>query len=348
MREIKGDLCHQMLRQKITPKLTFNENADYNEWKKSVKEKFVELFGLNSIKENACPFNVEVELVEQKEEFKKIRFVFDSEYGATVPCYLLIPNTVKDKYPLVITLQGHSEGFHYSIGETKRPDPDAIEYAQRGNFAVQAVRRGFAALAIEQRGMGERRPNAPHQKDAKMCEYTSHIALLLGRTVLGERIWDVSKSIDVLSNESALKEFTSKIDLSDITITGNSGGGTMSYYAAAFDERIKYSVPSCAFCTFERSIMNWYHCSCNFVPHAYEWFEMQDVACLIAPRKLAFVNGEIDPIFPIDGAKDGFETVKKIYSKAGAPENCTLSVTPKGHYWVEDIVWKAVEEMRSK
>ncbi len=339
MREVKGDLCHQLLRQKITPKLSFDENADFSAYKKELKEKFVELFGINNIKQNACPLNMEIEYEEQKEGFKKIRFVFDSEYGATVPCYLLIPDTGKDKYPLVITLQGHSEGFHYSIGETKRQDPDAIEYAQRGNFAVQAVRRGFAALAIENRGMGERRPNEPHQKSAQMFEYTSHIALLLGRTILGERIWDVSKAIDAL-------ESFSQIDLNDITITGNSGGGTLSFYAACYDERIKHSAPSCSFCTYEHSIMHWYHCSCNFVPHAYEWFEMQDLSALIAPRKLSVITGEIDPIFPLHGVKTAYETVEKIYAKAGAPNNCSFSTTPKGHAWVEDVSWTAILEAR--
>ncbi len=343
MREVKGDLCHQMLRQKTTPKLAFNESADFGEWKARVKQKFIELFGIDSIMKNACPLKVEVEAPVQKEGYKQMRFEFDSEYGATVPCYILVPDEKKEKYPVCITLQGHSTGFHNSIAEPK--DDGDGEYAlTRGCFAVQAVKNGYAAIAIEQRGMGERRPNAPHQKDAKMCEYTAHIALLLGRTILGERIWDVSKTIDVLSDK-AITEFAPNLDLNDITIMGNSGGGTMSYYAACFDERITQSAPSCAFCTFEHSIMNWYHCSCNFVPHAYEWFDMQDLACLIAPRKLSILAGEVDPIFLIEGVKKGYETVKKIYEKAGATDKCSLTIMPKGHYWCQDIGWKGITDM---
>ena len=83
---------------------------------------------------------------------------------------------------------------------------------------------------------------------------------------------------------------------------------------------------------------------CNFIPHAYEWFDMQDLACLIAPRKLSVVAGEKDEIFPIYGVKKGFESVKKIYEKAGAPENCSLTVTPQAHWWCEDIVWNVIEK----
>ncbi len=339
MREIKGDLCHNMLKYKTEPILTFDENRDFSKWKEKVKLKFTELFGIDNIVKNACPLNFEIEKEVEKDGYKQIRFTFESEYGAFVPCYLLIPNTGKEKYPVVITLQGHSTGFHNSIGEPKN-DRNAEYAVGRGKFAVQAVEHGYAALAIEQRGMGECLPREEKHENANMCEYTAHIALLLGRTILGERIWDVSKAIDALSNFDCL-------DLEDITITGNSGGGTTSFYAACYDERIKLSAPSCAFCSYETSIMNWFHCSCNFVPHAYEWFEMQDLACLIAPRKLLVVAGKEDSIFPIEGVTDGFETVKKIYEAAGSSENCKMVTTPKGHWWCEDIVWSEIEKLKS-
>ncbi len=338
MREIKGALCHQLLKESVTPALTFDEERDYDAWRTQIRAKFIELVGLDNIARNACPLSVEIEKEQQKDGYKQIRFTFESEKGSVVPCYLLIPNTGKKKHPVVITLQGHSSGVHNSIGEPKNEGEK--EYALgRGAFAVQAVKRGYAALAIEQRGMGERRPNEPHQRNAQMCEYTAHIALLMGRTILGERIWDISKAIDALSVFDGL-------DLENITITGNSGGGTVSFYAACYDERIRFSAPSCSFCDYKTSIMNYYHCSCNFIPHAYEWFDMQDLACLIAPRKLLVVTGSQDKIFPIEGVKRAYETVEKIYRKAGAEGNCRLIKTPEGHWWCEDIVWENVAKMR--
>ncbi len=340
MREIKGDLCHQMLRAATTPALQYDEKRDFAAWRKEVKEKLIELAGIHNIERNACPLNVEIEAEVQKEGYKQIRFSFESEKGSFVPCYLLIPDGEKKKYPVAITLQGHSSGFHNSIAEPKEGEnPD---YAMgRGKFAVQAVRNGYVALAIEQRGMGERRPNGAHQKMASMCEYSAHIAMLLGRTIVGERMWDVSKAIDALSTFDC-------VDLNKILITGNSGGGTMSFYAACYDERIKLSAPSCAFCTYEHSIMNWYHCSCNFIPRAYEWFEMQDLSCLIAPRNLIVIAGQEDAIFPIDGVKVAYETVEKCFAAAGVRENCQMIETPKGHYWCEDIVWDAINKKTKK
>ncbi len=328
-----------MIREGMTPALTFDEKKDYAAWREQVKGKLLELSGIQKIRANACPLNVEIEDEVQKEGYKQIRFTFESERGAIVPCYLLVPDGEKKKYPVAITLQGHSTGFHNSIGEARKGVDEEIVY--RKQFAVQAVKRGYVALAVEQRGMGERRPSARHQNGANMCEYTAHIALLLGRTILGERMWDVSKAIDALSTFDF-------VDLEDIVIAGNSGGGTMSFYAACFDDRIKLSVPSCAFCTYEDSIMNWFHCSCNFIPHAYEWFEMQDLACLIAPRKLLVVAGKEDHIFPIYGVEKGYKTVEKVFEKAGAKDNCRLVETPKGHWWCDDVIWDEIAKFKAE
>lgn len=337
--EIRGDLCHSLLTKKVKQKLAFDETNDFEQWKTEIKNKLFELAGIANIANNACPLNVQIESEEQMEGYKQIRFVFESEVGAFVPCYLLIPDTGKEKYPVAITLQGHSSGFHNSVGIVKYERDKS--YQPRGQFAIQAVKEGYIALAIEQRGMGERRPCERHQKDANMCEYEAHIALLLGRTILGERMWDVSKAIDALA-------MFPQCDLDKILITGNSGGGTMSFYAACFDERIKLSVPSCAFCTYEDSIMNWFHCACNFIPHAYEWFEMQDLACLIAPRNLIVVAGEKDGIFPMYGVEKGFNTIEKIYKKAKADANCRLVKTPREHWWCVDIVWNEIKKETEK
>ncbi len=339
MRTIDGAAGHLALIKSMKQKLAFDENKDYATWKKEVREKLFDLLGMANIEANACPLNFEIESEVQKEGYKQIRFTIESEPDEFVPCYLLIPDTGKKKYPLAITMQGHSTGFHNSIGEPKE-DEDKEYALERGKFAVQAVENGYAALAIEQRGMGERRPNYKSQ-GASMCEYTAHIALELGRTIIGERCWDISKAIDAMANFDC-------IDTDKILITGNSGGGTISFYAACYDERIKISAPSSAFCPYEDSIMNTYHCSCNFIPHIYEWFEMQDLSCLIAPRDFIAFNGQLDGIFPIDGTRRAYERVKKIYAKENASNKCQLIETPKGHWWCVDLIWPTLNEATKK
>ena len=337
MIEIKGDLCHDSLVDKTKQILAFDEKRNYFEWKAEVKRKFYELLGFAEIEKNACPLNVKIESEIQKEGYKQIRFLFESEKDSFVPCYLLLPDTGKEKYPVAICLQGHSSGFHNSIGEPKGEAPR--DYALgRGKFAVQAVQNGFAAVAIEQRAMGER-ISSRHPFDIRMCEFAFLTAIELGRTLAGERAWDISKTIDALE---ALNN--PKLDLDKIVVTGNSGGGTATFYSACFDERIKIAAPSCAFCSYKQSIMAMYHCACNYIPKAYNYFDMGDLACLIAPRNLLVIAGELDNGFLIEGVHSQFETVKKIYQKEKSEENSRLIVTDKGHWWCEDIVWGEIKK----
>ena len=122
IKKINGDLCHEILASKAEYKLAFGGNEDYLPWREKVREKFKELFGLNSIAQNSCPLNVEIEEITEYEEFRQIRFTFESEVGSVIPCYLLIPVGNKKKYPVAIALQGHITGFHNSIGVAKYED----------------------------------------------------------------------------------------------------------------------------------------------------------------------------------------------------------------------------------
>ncbi|MBR2870010.1 MAG: acetylxylan esterase [Clostridia bacterium] len=336
-----GVACHDHVTATQTPKLAFNENQDYNTWKQSIKEKYIDLLGLDVIKENACEPQFTIEEQVDMDGYTQVRFSFYSEVGALVPCYLLIPDGVKEKTPVAVVLQGHNAmGFSSSVGRVL--NHDTLDYdTGRGTFAIQAVKAGFVALAIEQRGMGERKAINTFERRVSLssggCYYEAMTAITLGRTLIGERVWDISKAIDMLSNFDCC-------DTEKIVITGNSGGGTASYYAACFDERIKICAPSCGFCSYPESILKFYHCSCNYIPKAYKYFDMQDLSCLIAPRNLIVVAGKNDTAFLVGGVKTACQTVDKIYQKAGAKGNSELVVTKYGHFWDVETMWRVIPQ----
>lgn len=333
MKVINNDLIHESLLKR-EPLLRFDENADFNAWREKVREKYMEVLCLDEIAKNACEIKVEIEEEVKQDGYTRYRYTFESEHGCTVPCYLLIPDTGKEKYPVLICLQGHTAGFHISIGECKFAGDD--KYIETSTFALDAVKNGYAALCVEQRGMGERQPTTKergHQDGAGCpCLYTAMTALLTGRTLIGERVWDVSKAIDSLSAFDCL-------DLDDISCVGNSGGGTATYYSACFDERIKLAIPSCAVCTYRDSIGDMWHCTCNYVPKIAKYFDMGELAALIAPRKLMVVNGKVDAIFPIKGAREVYSVIEKIYKKAGAEGNCALYEHENAHYFDKELIF---------
>lgn len=341
IKKTNGDRVHDYLTKYVAPKLSFDESCDYEEWRNEIKNKLNELLGLDVIAENACPVNIDIEETVEFDTYTRIRFTYESEKENFVPAYLLLPKK-EGKFPLAIALQGHTTGFHLSIGEMKY-DCDS-KYIASDDFGLQAIEQGFAALCIEQRGMGETRsPLYPGPGGMFPCTYTAMTAANLGRTIIGERVWDVSRGIDALENMAY-----ECIDLSKILVLGTSGGGTASFYAGCCEERISIVAPSCAFCSYSASIMAMLHCTCNNIPRASRWFEMEDLSCLVAPRKLVVLTGKDDDIFPLEGVMKSYETAEKIFAKAGVPENCSITVMPKAHNWCKDEAWGAINNARNQ
>ena len=189
--------------------------------------------------------------------------------------------------------------------------------------------------------MGERKSDAflDFDPEAKCtCWHPAMTAILMGRTLIGERVWDISRAIDVL-------ESMNEIDSEKIAVMGNSGGGTTSYYAACMDERIKIVMPSCSICTYEKSINACVHCTCNYIPNIAKYVDMGDLACLIAPRPLVMVSGQFDKGFNIEGCKKAYATIEAIYEKAGAKDKCRMIIGPEGHRFYADLAWPVFEEL---
>ena len=244
------------------------------------------------------------------------------------PCHLLIPKG-KKKVSVVICLQGHSPGMHLSLNRFKNETEKEQEPNRDWDTALRAVGEGYAAIALEQRAFGE---CENEHTNGLRCHLSTMQALLLGRTLLGERCWDVMKLIDVLD------EFD-RIETANIACIGNSGGGTVTYFVSCLDERINIAMPSCYVCNFQQSIFNMYHCECNFVPDFLKYFELEDLSCLIAPRKMLIVAGKKDDIFLIDGVHIAYDAIRRIYTKAGAEENCMLVLGEDGHRFYADLAF---------
>ena len=311
----------------MAPSMRHTGAEPLGEWQARARAKLAELVGLSRF--TPCAEDLDIEFTARHEAFTETRFTIQTEAGYRVPCHLCVPAGATKPLPVVICLQGHSRGMHKSMGRVLSAD-DPFTGGDR-DFAVRAVKEGYCALALEQRCFGECggdvKTREPRCHDATMA------ALLIGRTAIAERVWDVQRAID------ALRHFP-MADLRRIVCMGNSGGGTTTLYAACLEPRIAFAMPSCFFCTYEDShgaVSG--HCVCNFIPHVREFFEMGDVAGLIAPRPLVIVAGMEDPIFPLFAVRKAFETTQAYYAAAGAPDNIALVIGTEGHRFYADLAW---------
>jgi len=332
------DYVKQVLSKK-EPSMRYKDGESFADWQHKSRKKLKELLGLTEFETCQDLFTITDRI--ECDGYTRIDFEFQSEEGYFVPCNLLVPTGAKKPLPTAICLQGHATGKHISIGVAKF-EKDAAVIAGGRDFAIRAVKEGCCAIAMDQRYMGEAGQN---ENGTPSCSSLNEglATLLMGRTAIGERVWDIMRLIDVI-----YAHLTDYIDTDKLICMGNSGGGTATFYASCVDERIKYSMPSCAVCTYEDSIMAMKHCSCNFIPGIRNYFDMGDLGGLIAPRPLVMVCGVEDNIFPIDGVEESFRLIQKGYAQLQKEDRCHLVKGSDGHRFYPDEAWPVMHEMLGK
>ena len=266
---------HIALSSEMKPSLRYDGSVDFGEWQKICTERLSELLGMDAF----VPCEPLMEITEDGElnGNRRIHFLLQTEEGYFAHCDLLLPPGQDGPLPLCVCVQGHATGSHISLGVPVYPGDEATIQGGDRDFAVRAVKEGYAALAIDQRGFGQ----CGGTEKGPACDRPVMTALMLGRTVIGERIWDISRAVDAV-----LDRFGDLVTMEKSVLVGNSGGGTTTYYAACLENRFAGYMPSCAVCTYHDSIISLHHCSCNYVPRIQKYFDMGDLAAMIAPKKL--------------------------------------------------------------
>jgi len=318
----------------ITPSLAY-DGGDVQAWQSRLRRKLRELVG--DMPEERCPLQPR-QLWQREHALGTIeKIAFTSEPYSDVVAYVCLPKDVEPPYTFMICVQGHSTGMHNSIAVQLEDETQPHEVAGDRDFGLGCMRRGIAALCVEQRSFGERREQKQERVAAHGCHDATMHALMLGRTLIGERVYDVDRGIDYLASRG-------DADMQRIGVMGNSGGGTITVFSAALLPRLAFAMPSCYFCTFKDSIMSIYHCMDNYIPRLLKYAEMADVVGLFAPKPVVIVAGEEDEIFPIAATRKAFEDLRRIYEACGAESRCHLVVGSEGHRFYADDAWPVMLE----
>lgn len=327
-------LYHRYLMDRTVQTLAFDRADDPEKWKIRLRQKLIDLTGYDGRSERV-PLDVR-SLWKRKHEYGTVeKIVFAGEPHADIPAYVCIPEEAEPPYVFFICLQGHSTGMHLEIAVDFDDESRSIKVEGDKDRAVSCMKRGIAALCIEQRSFGERSETVQKRRSDSKCHDATMQALMLGKTLVGERVFDVDRGIDYLMSRG-------DVDGNCIGVTGNSGGGTASVYAAALLDRVSFAMPSCSFGTYRDSKMVLCHCGCGYIPRIMQYAEMHDVLGLFAPRPVVIVAGREDPIVPLDSVERGFEKLKEIYRAFGAADRCHLVVGEGGHRFYADPAWKVM------
>lgn len=305
-------------------------------WQKKLRGRLLELLAIEAKPLPVPP--VRFVQQEQMDGYQRLRGYMTAQDGLDVPFYLLQPQGVEGKLGLCIAAHGHGPGKTLPVGiASNDKERELLEGGQR-DYAVQAVRQGYLTIAPDFRGFGELMLREELGGNwTNSCSQLASRAMQLGRPLLGQRVSDVMQLIDwALARPD--------VDPARVTMTGNSGGGTMTLFSAAIDARITACAPSCYFSTFAGSILAMRHCPCNYVPQLSTLAEMSDLAGLVCPRPMLIIAGTKDTIFPIDAVRQGFAQAKAIYNDAKAADNLELYEGDGGHRYYAARTWSFFKE----
>jgi cephalosporin-C deacetylase-like acetyl esterase len=218
------------------------------------------------------------------------KIVFQSLPGLYVTGNFYVPTRHSYPLPAILYLCGHSP---HPLGAKSNYQDRAIWFASNG----------YACLVLDTLEYGEVAGIHHGIHDLNMWHWLS-----LGYTPAGTEVWNAIRALDYLESRP-------EVDRRQIGMTGISGGGAITWYTAAVDERVQAAAPVCSTFTFGSQAAHWVaagQCDCIYFHNTYlEDFPI--VGALIAPRPLIMMSGRKDPDFPPDGYHEVFRKVKGVY-----------------------------------
>lgn len=280
------------------------------------------------------------------------KVIYASQPNHHVTANLYLPAT-PPPYPGVIVPCGHS---HTGKG---------AEAYQR--VCILLAKHGIAALCYDPIGQGERyqifgprakeirnpasRPNSkklladiPGQPEFDSVEEHTLIgvgAILTGTSTAKFRVWDGIRSLDYLASRA-------DIDAQRLGCTGNSGGGTLTAYLMAIDERIRCAAPACYLTTFERLLASNgpQDAEQNLFGQIRLGLDEADYVLMRAPRPTLLLAGTRDATFDIRGTWEIYRDAKRFFARLDRPQQVDLLESDAPHGFTIQLREGAVHWMQ--
>ncbi|MGB8478316.1 MAG: acetylxylan esterase [Acidobacteriaceae bacterium] len=149
---------------------------------------------------------------------------------------------------------------------------------------------GYAVCAINLRGMGLSVPRPPrggpdYYNGMLLEDRFAWANLVLGISVIGQRVWDILRTSDYLASRS-------DVDLSQVQIVGKGPAGLAALMAAALDRRVRSVLIDRTLATHTSIVdsqeyslpLDW------FLPGILQHFDLPDIVAAIHPRPTWVLN----------------------------------------------------------
>jgi cephalosporin-C deacetylase-like acetyl esterase len=289
--------------------------------KQHVRERI--LASLGSLPERT-PLNVRATGTLEWPDYRIEKFIFESQPRFYVPAHLYVPKRGTPPYPAILFPLGHE------FDTKARP----LWQLFLGTLAT----RGYVVLTYDPVGQGERiQLYDPDWGESKVFRNnTEHTilgiqCLLIGDNLARYSVWDGMRALDYLLSRP-------EVDAKRIACTGNSGGGNMTAFLAALDDRIQVAAPSCWINSWQSLLdtIGQQDAEQVLIPSLQDGLDHGDFIYAFAPKPYLILSA-IRDFFAIKGVRETVDEARPIYAMLGVEEKLQKAEADAGHDYSEPL-----------
>ncbi|MBI2301342.1 MAG: acetylxylan esterase [Armatimonadetes bacterium] len=227
-------------------------------------------------------------------------------------CYLAAnlyrPKDVAEPLPGVVYVCGHS------------PEGKASAYQAHARWFGE---HGYVCLILDTIEIGESTGDHHGTYHRGWWQWYSQ-----GYSAAGVEVWYAMRAADYLQSRE-------DVDGSRLGITGLSGGGAVSWFTGAADDRFGVVAPACQTGSMVQHLVDRTldgHCDCAVWPNVYGW-DLADVGALIAPRALMVASATEDTLWRPWSNRELLLRVRRLYRRLGIEDRFDVveDIGPHGY-----------------
>ncbi|HET9486979.1 MAG TPA: alpha/beta hydrolase family protein [Chryseosolibacter sp.] len=302
------------------------DREDWTSRQRTVREKLAKILGPFPEK---TPLEPVITGVIKQDGYQIEKLVYQSHPGFYVTACLYLPSRIKGKAPAVVNLIGHEQ-------ESFRAELDQV-------IAVNLVKKGIAVLTIDPLGQGEHVQVFDPKVNFSFAGYSvvehcyiGNQCFLSGVNSAKYFIWDAIRGIDYLVSRK-------EIDATRIGVTGFSGGGTITSFVSALDERVKVAIPS-SWSTANRRQLETkgaQDAEATLIHSVAMGITFEDLIEIRAPRPTMMTFTSRDEYLTLQGAREAYAESMKAYKAFSAESNLVL-VEDDSRHWLTPRIRESI------
>lgn len=342
-------LFYCRMKQNLTYPMAWGNSVikDFRVWRKEARKTLLDCM---QPAPPSVPFDMQTTAEEQRRGYRAAKIVFSVSGYSRVPAYLLIPDG-KGPFPAVLLL--HDHGAYFSIGKEKvvRPfgvDEETMEDANRwtekcydGRFVGDYLAsKGYVVLAVDALFWGERgrKEGVRYESQQALAANLLQMGMSWGALIA----WDDIRSAEFLASLSI-------VDKDKVGAMGFSMGAHRAWMVSAATDVVKAAAAVCWMNTTD-SLMTLTNnqnkggsAYAMIIPGIRNRMDYPHVASIACPKPMLFINGLKDKLFPVEGGRKAFATMREVWEGREAGQMLVTKFYDLPHFCSREVQEEVLE-----